>query len=201
MDCAVGFGDGELEAVGEGGAGAGGLVDGDGGAGVAVLDEGPVFEAGAAIGLEGAVADELGVEAAVVGVVDLLGHEAVEVGADFGDGLGGVDGKGGALGDEGGGCGGEEECGEAGEAHVWESLCGITFTVWFFLCASIVADEVMFGWTMEDRGWRWVVALCQVSGFRFQVLIVAADPDCLFHRVYLWRSCLATVRYSAGAYD
>ena len=59
---------------------------------------------------ESAVADQLGVETAVVGVVDLLGHEAVEDGANGGGGVGGVDGEGGGLlgccqggGDEGGG--------------------------------------------------------------------------------------------------
>ena len=105
--------DGELEAVRQGGAGAGGLVDGDGGMSVAVLKDGPVFEAAAAGGTEGAVVDELGVEAAVVGVVDLFGHEAVEGGADFGDGLGGVDGEGGgALSDSSERCCGEEKNGE-----------------------------------------------------------------------------------------
>ena len=69
--------DGELEAVREGGAGAGGLVGGDGGAGDALLDDGPVVEVGAAVVFEGAVVDHFGVEAAVVGVVDFFGHEAV----------------------------------------------------------------------------------------------------------------------------
>ncbi len=86
-------------------------------AGVAVLDEGPVFEVGAAHGLEGAVVDEFGVEAAVVGVVDLFGHDAVEGGAYLGDGFGGVDAKGGVgLGD--GGERGEQQRREEGETHV-----------------------------------------------------------------------------------
>ena len=73
--------------------GPGGLVDFRWWPGVAVLDEDPVFEAEAAVGLEGAIADEFGVEAAIVGMIDLFGHDAVEGRAYSSDGLGGVDGK------------------------------------------------------------------------------------------------------------
>ena len=84
----------------------------------AVFEEDPAFEAAAAVVLEGAVGDEFGVEAAVVGVVDLLGHDAVEGGADVGGGVGGIDGEGGSgLGE--GISGGEDEEGES-EAHGWE---------------------------------------------------------------------------------
>ena len=108
-DAGVGFRgggvEGELEAVGEGGAGAGGLVGGDGGARDALLDYGPVAEVGAAVVFEGAVVDHLGVEAAVVGVVDFFRHQAVEGGAGCGGGVSGIDGEGGGLlgGREGGG--------------------------------------------------------------------------------------------------
>jgi len=104
--------DGELEAACEGGAGPSGLVGSDVGVCVAVLEEGPVADA-APIGQEGAIVDEFGVEAAVVGVVDLFGHEAIEGGADLGDGLGGVDAERGRTlcdGDERNG--GEEDCSE-----------------------------------------------------------------------------------------
>ena len=91
-----------------------------------------MFEVGSAICLEGAVADEFGVEAAIVGVVDLFGHDAVEGGAYFCDGFGGVDGEG------GGGLGGgdkrrnsEEQGSEREETHALRSLelaDGVTFT-------------------------------------------------------------------------
>ena len=66
------------------------------------------------VSAEGAVADHLGIEAAVVGEIDLLGHEAVEGGADGGDGLVWVDGEGGGrrLGEARGG--GKQECCEKG---------------------------------------------------------------------------------------
>ena len=92
----------------EGLAWAGLLVDVHGGLGVAFFDEIPVVDALPAAA-EGAVADHFGVEAAVVGVVDLLGHEAVEGGADFGDGLVGVNGEDRGLGEGGSGEGGGEE--------------------------------------------------------------------------------------------
>jgi hypothetical protein len=111
----VGRGDDEFEAVGESGAGAGSGVKRDGGFGGALLDEDPSLEAAAAIVLEGTVGDELGVEAAVVGVVDFLGHDAVEGGADLGGGVQGVNGEGGGGLSEGVG-GGEDEEGED-EAH------------------------------------------------------------------------------------
>jgi hypothetical protein len=82
-----------------------------------LFDEVPVLNS-SPVGAEGAVTDQLGVKAAIVGVVDLLGHEAVEFGADFGDGLAGVDfenrrgcltegssgGKGNCKGERVGGC-------------------------------------------------------------------------------------------------
>jgi hypothetical protein len=72
-----GGGDGELEAGLEGIAGAVGLVAGDLGGGVSAAEELPVFNAEER-GAEGAVAEELGVEAAVEGVIDFFGHHAVE---------------------------------------------------------------------------------------------------------------------------
>ncbi len=65
---------------------------------------------------EGAVAHQFGIEAAVVGVVDLFGHEAVERGADLRGGVIHLNGerrrlgkqaqRQGEDGEEGGNCGG-----------------------------------------------------------------------------------------------
>jgi len=108
----VGVGDFDFEAGLEGVAGAGLFVDGEVGGGVAVFDQVPVEDA-APIAAKGAVADHFRIEAAVVGVVDLLSHEAVEGGADGVDGLVGVDGEfGGRLGVEQGGS--EQEGGGSG---------------------------------------------------------------------------------------
>ncbi len=82
----VGLLDGDLQAARDGLAGAGALVDLHGGLCVALLHEHPSMRAVGVVH-EGAVADQLGIEAAIVGVIDLLGHEAVEGGADLGDGL------------------------------------------------------------------------------------------------------------------
>ena len=73
------------------------FVDGDFSYGIAVFEQVPVQNA-APVGMEGTVAHHLGIEAAFVGVVDLLGHEAVEGGADGGDLLIGMDGEAGGGG-------------------------------------------------------------------------------------------------------
>ena len=62
------------------------------GGGVAVADKVPLLDA-IQLRTEGAVLQQLGVEAAVEGVIDLLGHHAVERGADGGDDVGGIDGE------------------------------------------------------------------------------------------------------------
>ena len=75
------------------GAGAAGGVHLHFGHSISVFVEIPVRDA-APISVQAAVAHHLGVEPTVVGVVDLLGHEAVEGRADGVDGLIGVNGKG-----------------------------------------------------------------------------------------------------------
>ncbi len=72
--------------------GAGGFIGFDFRRGIATLDEVPVIDA-APITAKGAIAYHFGVEPAIVGVVDLFGHQAVESLADRRDLLVGVNGE------------------------------------------------------------------------------------------------------------
>jgi len=84
--------DGELQAKRQCFAGASGFIDLDGGVGAHVLVDEPVFGPGGVV-LKGAIADQFTVEAAVVGEVNLFGHDAVEHGADAALDLMRVDGE------------------------------------------------------------------------------------------------------------
>ncbi len=65
-------------------------------AGAGVLHERPALEVGRGV-LKGAVGDEFAIQAAVIGIVYLLGHESIENRAGVGHGLAGINGDGGDL--------------------------------------------------------------------------------------------------------
>ena len=100
-------------------AGPGGFIERAVATAVAVAHEVPRWLA-LPVGVEGAVLNHLGVEAAVVGVIDLLGHQAVERGADRRDDVGDVDrklrlGLGSRVAVDGGGD--EQYCANAQQMH------------------------------------------------------------------------------------
>ena len=94
----IGLGDLDFEACRKRSAGPGSFVVGHFRDGIAIFDEIPGMNT-TPVAAESAVADHLGIEATIVGVVDFFGHQSVEDGADCGGGLVGMKGEcgGGAL--------------------------------------------------------------------------------------------------------
>ena len=67
--------------------------------GISQLDQIPVVDAAPIVGHH-AIAHHLGVDAAVVGEVDLLGHQPIQRGADLGRGMIHLEVEGGRLGNQ-----------------------------------------------------------------------------------------------------
>ncbi len=79
---------------------------------IRVADGGPMRRCGWVIE-KGAVLNQLGIQPAVVGMIDLLGHQTVEERTHLAGGMGGVNGEGGVSGETAGS--GEGAEGEGGE--------------------------------------------------------------------------------------